>query len=136
MQQKRLVKSDLRKSLPKGLNTQQKLDLLRKRTALASTIHPKKARRPRTIGAIRAGPFPLKKIESLSFVNAHSPNFSFAQKIVKIFWKSQTGEIEPSPSEQQALVNLTNNILRAEKIKEKVKFFGVQEQVLEKYSKL
>lgn len=136
MQQKRLVKSDLRKSLPKGLNTQQKLDLLRKRTALASTLRPKKAARPRTIGAIGAGPFSEAKIRNLTFLNQKSPNFSFAQKVVKVFWKSQTGEISPSPSEQQALVNLTNNILRAEKIKEKVKFFGVQEQVLEKYSKL
>lgn len=135
MQQKRLVKADLRKPISIGLSKGQKLELLKKRTALASTIRPKKAARPRTIGAIGAGPFSEAKIRTLSFLNQRSPNFSLAQKIVKIYYKSQMGELSPTPSEQQALVNLTNNILRAEKKKEQVKLFGAQEQVLEKYSK-
>lgn len=133
---KRIVRADLRKVLPQGMPKSQKLELLKKRTALARTLKPKKAGKPRQVGAIGAGPFYLEKVRILYNIKPGTVNYDVVQKVVNIFHAAQRGQIEPVAGEQQALVNLVNNLLKAEKQKQRVKFFGAQEKVLEKYSGL
>ncbi len=133
---RRVVRADLKRSLPKGMSPPKKLALLRERTALAGSLRPNKPRKPRQVGAIGAGPFHLAKIRTLESFKVGSVNYDVARKLADTFHASQSGRLEPTASEQQALVNLVNNVLRAQKRGRRVKFFGAQEKVLEKYSQM